>query len=62
MKDFFHHLENHIDDITKVNFIGLAAFVVSWTDLDHALRTLGLVAALVYTVVKIVQAVKDLKR
>jgi len=61
MKDFFHHLETHIEDICKVNLIGLAAFAVSWTDIDHAIRTLGLVAALVYTCIKIVQAVRDLK-
>lgn len=61
MKDFFNSLETYIDDIVKVNVIGAVAFIVSWTDLDHALRTLGLVAALIYTVVKIVQAVKDLK-
>lgn len=62
MKDFLHNLETHIDDIVKVNLIGLAAFAVSWTDLDHALRTLGLMAALVYTCFKIAQAVRDLKK
>ena len=62
MKDFLRELESHIDDIFKVNAIGLTAFAVSWTDLDHALRTLGLVAALVYTSVKIVQALRDLKK
>lgn len=62
MKDFLHNLDNHVDDILKVNLIGLAAFAASWTDLDHALRTFGLLAALVYTIVKIVQAIKDLKK
>jgi hypothetical protein len=62
MKDFLHNLDAHLDDILKVNLIGLAAFAASWTDIDHMLRTLGLVAALVYTVVKIVQAVRDLKK
>jgi hypothetical protein len=62
MKDFFHNLEAHIDDIVKVNFVGLTAFAVSWTEMDHALRTLGLIAALVYTCTKIVQALKDLKK
>jgi hypothetical protein len=62
MKDFLHNLETYIDDILKVNVIGAAAFIISWTDIDHALRTLGLVAALVYTSVKIVQALADLKK
>jgi hypothetical protein len=62
MRDFLQHLDVHIDDILKVNTIGALAFIVSWSDFDHWLRTLGLVAALVYTSVKILQALKDLKK
>lgn len=62
MKDFLQHLDVHLDDILKVNTIGALAFIVSWSDFDHWLRTLGLVAALVYTSVKIAQALKDLKK
>lgn len=62
MKDFFNHLDGHLDDIVKVNLIGLAAFAASWTDIDHALRTLGLVAALVYTIFKIAQTIKEISK
>ena len=62
MKDFLQHLDVHVDDILKVNTIGALAFIVSWSDFDHWLRTLGLVAALVYTSVKILQSLKDLKK
>jgi hypothetical protein len=62
MRDFLQHLDVHIDDILKVNTIGALAFIVSWSDFDHWLRTLGLVSALVYTSVKILQALKDLKK
>jgi hypothetical protein len=62
MKDFLKHLDVHLDDILKVNTIGALAFIVSWSDFDHWIRTLGLIAALVYTCCKIAQALKDLKR
>ena len=62
MKDFLQHLEAQIDDILKVNTIGALAFIVSWSDFDHWLRTLGLLLAIVYTSVKIAQAIKDLRK
>jgi hypothetical protein len=62
MKNFLHHLDVHVDEIVKVNAVGALAFFVSWSDFDHWLRTLGLIAALCYTSVKIAQAVKDLKK
>lgn len=62
IRNFLQQLDTHVDDILKVNTIGAVAFVVSWSDFDHWIRTLGLVAALVYTICKIAQAIKDLKR
>ena len=62
MKDFFFHLDGKLDEIVKVNAIGALAFIVSWSDFDHWLRTFGLIAALVYTVLKIAQTIKDMKK
>jgi len=62
VKNFLNHLDVHLDEILKVNTIGALAFIVSWSDFDHWLRTLGLVAALAYTSVKIAQSIKDLKK
>jgi hypothetical protein len=62
MKDFFLHLDGKVDEIVKVNAIGALAFIVSWSDFDHWLRTFGLIAALIYTVLKIAQTIKDMKK
>jgi len=62
MRSFFLTLDGKIDEIVKVNAIGAAAFIVSWSDFDHWLRTLGLIAALVYTGLKIAQTIKDMKK
>lgn len=62
MRAFLSSLDGKIDDIVKVNAIGAAAFIVSWSDFDHYLRTMGLVAALVYTCCKIYQALKEIRK
>jgi len=62
IREFLANLDGKIDDIVKVNAVGAAAFLVSWSDFDHWLRTLGLIAALVYTGLKIVQTIKDMKK
>jgi hypothetical protein len=62
MRDFIQHLDSKIDDIIKVNAIGAFAFIVSWSDFDHWLRTLGLIAALVYTGLKIAQTIKEIRK
>jgi len=62
MRDFIQQLDTKVDDIIKVNAVGALAFVVSWSDFDHWLRTLGLIAALIYTGLKIVQTVKEIRK
>jgi hypothetical protein len=62
MKDFFLHLDGKLDEIIKVNAIGALAMAISWSDFDHWLRTFGLVAALIYTLLKIAQTIKDMKK
>jgi hypothetical protein len=62
IREFLNHFDSKIDDIVKVNAIGAVAFAVSWSDFDHWLRTFGLIAALVYTVLKITQTIKELKK
>ena len=62
MREFISNLDGKIDDIVKVNAIGAVAFIVSWSDFDHWLRTLGLIAALVYTGLKIAQTIKEIRK
>ena len=54
--------DQHIEDVTKVGFINFAAFAVSMSDVSEWLRLAGLAAAFVYTCLKIVQTVRDLKK
>jgi len=62
MKDFFLHLDGKLDEIVKVNAIGALAMAISWSDFDHWLRTFGLIAALIYTVLKIAQTIREIKK
>ena len=62
MRAFLHSLDAKVDDIFKVNAVGAVAFVVSWSDFDHYLRTAGLILALVYTCCKIYQAIKEIRK
>jgi len=55
-------LDQHLEDVTKVGIINFAAFAVSMSDVSEWLRLLGLAAALVYTCLKIIQTVRDLKK
>ena len=55
-------LDAHLEDVTKVGVINFAAFAVSMTDVSDWLRLAGLAAALVYTCLKIVQTVIDLRK
>jgi hypothetical protein len=57
----WHMLERNVDELVKVNFVNLAALAVSWSEFDQWIRTAGLVAALVYTIVKTVQTVQEIK-
>ena len=53
--------EAHIDDIVKVNLINALALVVSISDFETSVRIFSCAAAGVYTIVKIVQTVQDIK-
>lgn len=54
-------LERNVDEMLKVNFVNLAALAVSWSEFDQWIRTAGLLAAFVYTVVKIIQTVQEIR-
>ena len=54
-------LERHIDELLKVNFVNLAAFAVSLSEFSDAIKLLVIVASLVYTVVKIIQTVQEIR-
>jgi hypothetical protein len=53
--------EAHIDDIVKVNLINALALVVSISDFETSVRIFSCAAAGVYTIVKIVQTVQDIR-
>ncbi len=54
-------LEQNIEEMVKVNFVNLAAFVVSISDFSEVVKLLVMIASLVYTVTKIVQTVQEIK-
>jgi hypothetical protein len=51
--------DHHLEDIAQVNFINLAALAVSFAEFESWIRILLLLASLVYTVLKIVDWVKN---
>jgi hypothetical protein len=53
--------EAHIDDLVKVNFINALALVVSISDFEASVRVFSMCAAAVYTIVKIVQTVQEMR-
>lgn len=53
-------LERHIDDLVKVNFVNIAAIVVSLSDFEQWIRCASMFAALIYTITKIVQTVQEI--
>lgn len=59
---FWPMLDHHLDEIFKVNFVNVAAFVVSFGEFSDFLRVAVMVASLVYTVVKTIEAVKNLRK
>ena len=48
-------------ELIKVNVINLAAISLSLTKMEEWIRLLGMIAALVYTTLKIIQLVYELK-
>jgi hypothetical protein len=61
-QDFSLMLEQHIDDMLKVNFVNFAAFAVSMSDFSEWTRVGLLLASLVYTLVKIAQTIQEMRR
>jgi hypothetical protein len=62
MKEFLVQFDSKLDEIVKVNAIGALAMAISWSDFDHWLRTFGLIAALIYTVLKIAQTIREIRK
>ena len=58
---FYPMLERNIDEMVKVNFVNLAAFVVSISEFSDLVKLLVMIASLVYTVAKIVQTVQEIR-
>ena len=54
-------LERNIDEMLKVNFVNLAAFVVSISEFSDLVKLLVMIASLVYTVAKIVQTIQEIR-
>jgi len=54
-------LNRHSQEI-KVGVVNLVAAVISVSEFEQTIRLMGMTAALVYTIVKIVQTVKEISR
>jgi hypothetical protein len=54
-------LERNIDEMLKVNFVNLAAFVISLSEFSDIVKLLVMIASLVYTVAKIVQTIQEIR-
>lgn len=54
-------LERNIEELVKVNFVNLAAFVVSISEFSEIVKLLVMIASLAYTVAKIVQTIQEIK-
>lgn len=54
-------LEQNIEEMLKVNFVNVAAFVVSISDFSELAKLLVMIASFVYTVAKIIQTVQEIK-
>ena len=54
-------LDRHLGDLVKVNAANIAAFVISLSEFEQWARCASMLAALIYTIVKIVQTVQDIQ-
>lgn len=52
---------DHLEELAKVGIINIAAFTLSFSDLEAALRFGGLFVAFIYTCLKIIQLLKHWK-
>jgi hypothetical protein len=48
----------HLQEMTKVATINIAAFIFSWTNVDSFFRTAGLIVAFIYTCLKIIDVLR----
>jgi len=55
-------LERNVEEMLKVNFVNLAAFVVSISEFSEIIKLLVMIASLVYTVAKIVQTIQEIRK
>lgn len=55
-------LEHNIEEMVKVNFVNLAAFVISISDFSEIVKLLVMIASLVYTIAKIVQTIQEIRK
>ena len=55
-------LESNIEEMVKVNFVNLAAFVISISDFSEIVKLLVMIASLVYTIAKIVQTIQEIRK
>lgn len=55
-------LESNIEEMVKVNFVNLAAFVISISDFSEFVKLLVMIASLVYTIAKIIQTVQEIRK
>ena len=55
-------LERNIEEMFKVNFVNLAAFVVSISEFSEVIKLLVMIASLVYTVTKIIQTIQEIRK
>jgi len=53
-------LDRNIEEMLRVNFVNLAAFVVSISEFSEVIKILVMIASLVYTIVKIVQTIQEI--
>ena len=58
----WHMLESNIEEMVKVNFVNLAAFVVSISDFSEVVKLLVMIASLIYTIAKIVQTIQEIRK
>lgn len=55
-------LEHNIEEMVKVNFVNLAAFVVSISDFSEVVKLLVMIASLIYTITKIIQTIQEIRK
>ena len=55
-------LENNIDELVKVNFVNIAALAISVSEFSDYVRCASMLAALLYTIVKTVQTIQEMRK